>query len=129
MPPTNEQYNDGSLQYGAPGFVNIFTRAGVLVGSYLIESFTPSDPTNTIERPDQIGGPNGFVDVAKQKTANAVIQLGVAGAAWPANGNYFNVTSDPAQGSEKWVLGNRSTPEEMNSYWKSTFACKKATLS
>jgi hypothetical protein len=122
----DEAYNDGALQYGAPGFANIFNKAGALVGSFLIEAFTPSDPSNKIVRPNEIGGANGFVSVNKQKTASCVIQLGVAGAAWPQNGNYFIVTSDPGQPNEKWILSDRSTPQDMNGYFKSSFSADKA---
>lgn len=129
MTPTAEAYNDGSIQYGAPGLVQIFSKAGVLKGIYMVEDFTPSDPTKTIERSDQVGGPYGFVDINAQKTSSAVVQLGTVAALWPANGDYFIIQSDPAQGNEKWTLGNRSTPMQQNGYWKSTFACKKTTFS
>lgn len=127
--PTAQAYNDGALQYGAPGLTVISYGASSTRGTFLIEEFTPSYPTSEIERPDQVGGPNGFVDVNKQAKANCTIQLGVAGAAWPQNGDWFIYAPDPSKPGEKWVIANQSTPQQMNGYWKSTFTAKKTTLS
>lgn len=130
--PADQSYNDGSLQYGAPGLTLIqrgTPSATTSVGTFMIEEFTPSYPTNEIERPNQVGGANGFVDVNKQAKASVTIQIGAAGDAQPQNGDWFTYTYDAAKPSEKWVLANKSEPLQMNGYWKATFSAKRTSQS
>lgn len=54
------------------------------------------------------------------------MQMGDYQSLWPENGDWFEVTLDATYGVERWVLGNRSEPREMNSYFKATYSIHKA---
>lgn len=96
--------------------------------SYVFEDIRLSYPTKEIRRPDQIGGPNGFVLVKDQPTGTAVIQIpmgsgtynsttgGWDGVPWPALGSGF--VDRFLAANETWVISNVGPPFEMQGYYK-----------
>src|ERR1035441_9448637 len=79
--PTASQataYNDGNIQFGSL-IVSIYGPPqpnGSLRGVYILESIPFQRKSKVIERPDEIGGPNGFVVINAQHEATAVLQMG-----------------------------------------------------
>lgn len=115
-------YNDNSIPFGGIGVnapVHFFRgqSAPTDLGVYLIESITITRPPKEVQRPDQLGGPNGFALVKGQDTASAKVQMAITTTAQLQMGDYFSYTFDATVGTEKYVVKQVSQAYEMNSYW------------
>lgn len=120
-------YNDGNVPFG--GFTVTLYRGTSALGTYILETFTPSRPTKKVERSDQFGGPNGFALVNAQESANGVLQIAITSTPFPQRGDFFTLSSDPTIGNEKWVIESISQPFEAGTYYKSTVQLMKTYLS
>lgn len=125
-------YNDN-----APGFGSRYelfqyggTAAGTYRGWYCLESIRPSRPGKIVERPNPLGGPNGFAIVAGQERMTAKAQLPSQSAATLKIGDWFQDSLDPSDGTavlglpatgasakETWVVESTTDAFEMNGYW------------
>lgn len=118
--PTSQAYLDSAIPYGGR-IVSVKSGggAGSAIGSYKAESITINRPTKTVERPDEVGGPNGFAVVNAQETGSCVLQID-AGAECPKNGYWFSETFDLKSGAsaETWVINSVGQPFEMQGYFK-----------
>lgn len=129
-PSLQQAYNDNAIQYGS--IIATIKRgqptASATVGVYILENVTISRPTGRIDRPDEIGGPNGFVLINKQQEGNTVVQMGDAMTSRPLNGDWFEHTFVTEYQNERFVLGNSSDPREMNGYFKGNYSLQKANF-
>lgn len=96
------------------------------LGTYILESITINRPTSKISRPDQIGGPNGFVLVNKEEDGSCVVQYASSSATWPKNGDWFQDTFDANVGVEKFVFHDLGFPFEIGGYFKVNAKLSKA---
>lgn len=111
-------YNDGSVPFGS--------RTEVINGTtYVLESITLTYPAKVIERPNEIGEPNGWVAVAGFSHGTAVLQLADTATPLPKQGDNFS--DDFGNGVEKWVITEMSRPFAMHDYYKFNLTLKKAT--
>lgn len=120
-------YNDGGVPTG--GFAIQLMRGqptGTLLGTYVLESFTPTRPSRLTERPDFDGGPNGFKAVNAQEKGSGVIQIATLATMFPQRGDWFQQTADPAITNEKWVIVDFSEPFEAGVYYKQNVTLQKA---
>lgn len=124
-------YNDGAIPFGSR--VELFCYGGTANpsyrGWYVLESIKPNRPSVTVQRPNQIGGPNGFAIVASQETLSAKAQLATQSTATVKIGDWFQDSLDPSSGTvvigapatsgtnETWVVDSASESFEMNGYW------------
>jgi hypothetical protein len=113
-------YNDGAVPIG------VFTvalksgvGAGSAIGTYICESFNLTTPANVINRPNEIGGPNGWVAVSGQETATGVLQIAGATTETPKIGYWFDRAMDRSSATtSKWVITNVSEAWETGGYAK-----------
>ena len=129
-PSTATAYNDGNIQYGSI-IVTVYGPPqpnGVSRGTYIVENIPFQRPTKVIERPDEIGGPNGFIVVNAQNTASATIQMGDNTTNRPQVGDWFTYTADAIIGAERWVLTEVTDPREMQGYFKANVTLRKASF-
>jgi len=61
------------LPYGSRVVTFNFTAGGT--GASVLESFEPTEPTNELNRQNELGAPNGFVLIAEPITATATAQI------------------------------------------------------
>ena len=123
-------FNDNSVPTG--GFAISLSRgagAGTVLGTYVLESFTPTRPSKLTERPDYDGGPNGWKAVNAQENASGVLQIATSATTFPQRGDWFTLTADPAIANEKWVIVDFSEPFEAGMYYKQNVTLKKAYFS
>jgi hypothetical protein len=107
MDPT---YNDQSVPFGSR--TEVTTN-----GTFIFEDINITHPTKTIERPDQIGQPNGFVLVAGLPTGTAVVQIPLTSSNIPHVGDTFQDTF-LGNASETWVISHVSPPITTGGYRK-----------
>lgn len=127
---SNPAFNDNAVPYGSR--TEVLKRnqlSPATLGTYVCESISISRPAKEIERPDQVGGPNGFVLVNAQEDGSCVIQWGNSGTPAPQNGDWFVDTFDSNIGVEKYVLLNIGLPFEINGYYKANAKLKRAYYS
>jgi hypothetical protein len=126
MASNAQVYNDGQIQFGS-WIINLLIGPRSLGGNfsaprgtYIFENIRINRPVKLIKRPDELGGPNGFVMVTEYNEATCTIQLGSAGSSAQAivNGDYFTNQFNTLNGSESFALGNITEPYEMDGYWK-----------
>lgn len=114
-----EKYNTQNTAHSSRT-LTILTAAGASLtpATYFAESLTFSRPSNVIERPDTIGGPNGFAIVDKQPTGTARIQVpGKSTSSYNQIKTGFNFSDDFGYGSEKWVIHSINQAFNMGTYW------------
>lgn len=124
MPTPNEAYNSNSVPFA--GFtVRIFRNRDnpVQIGEYILESASPADSANVIDRPAADGGDNGFVVVNGKTEGNAVFQLPAVGSPTLKNGDMFRCSkfSNDANGNAEvryFVVHNPSPTIGMQEYRK-----------
>ena len=133
MPNPNQIFVDNSVPFGCRlevvGAVVAGTPPSVPSGQqYILENIILTYPTKEIRRPDQIGGPNGFVLVRDQPTGSATIQIpmgsgvynsstgGWDGVSWPALGQGF--VDRFLATNEVWIIASIGQPHEMLGYYK-----------
>jgi hypothetical protein len=104
------QYNDQSIAFGS----RTETIGGV---SYVLEDINLTYPTKTIERPNQIGEPNGFAVVAGLPTGTAVVQIPNSSSNQPHLGDTFTDTFSGSS-NETWVVTQIGAPIQYGSYRK-----------
>jgi len=119
--PDSPEYVDGAIPFGV--FTVDLKRgvgAGTAVVTCVCESFNLTKPGNVINRPNEIGGPNGWAVVAGQETATGVLQIATSTTETPKIGDWFSRIMDrkAASTAETWVITNTSEPFEMNGYAK-----------
>ncbi|MDB6022932.1 MAG: hypothetical protein JWQ04_2789 [Pedosphaera sp.] len=124
-----EAYNDGGVPYGSFSITTWMRKTVALTGAYILENFNVKRPTKVVERPDQIGGPNGFALVNAQETATGVSQVATSNTNRLQRGDFFTLTVDANIGAEKWVIQDLDDPYEMNGYYKQNLTLRKAYLS
>ena len=127
---TNTVYNDGNIQYGSiiATIMQPPQPTGTTRGIFILENCSVKRPVKVIERPDEIGGPNGFVGVAGQVDASCVIQMSDPTVSRPQNGDWFTYTFDAIIGAERFVILGTDDPREMQGYFKCNATLKKATF-
>lgn len=132
MANANQVFVDNSVPFGSRietiGTVAAGNPPTVTGTSFVLEDIRLNYPTKEIRRPDQIGGPNGFVLVRDQPTGTAVIQIpmgsgtynaatgGWDGVPWPALGSGF--VDRFLAASETWIISSIGPPFEMQGYYK-----------
>lgn len=119
--PDSWEYNDGTVPAG--GFIvdlKTGVGAGTAVGSYIVESFDVTRPGNVVNRPSEVGGPNGWTVSNAQETATGTLQIATTATETPKIGHWFSKTFDRKQGAsaETWVITSVSEPFEINGYAK-----------
>src|SRR5215467_15217090 len=103
-------YNDNSVPFGS--------RSEIIGGiGYILEDINLTSPTKTIERPNQIGEPNGFVLVQQLPTGSAVVQIPTSSSNQPHVGDTFTDTFFGST-AETWVVSQVGTPISYGSYRK-----------
>ena len=105
------------------------TVAPAYIGWYCLESINPTLPGKVIERPNPIGGPNGFSIVAAQERMTVKAQLPLISSATLKRGAWFQDTFDPSSGTatiglpasggtvETWVVETAGNKFDANGYW------------
>lgn len=121
-PSTQQAYNSNSVQYGSK--IQTIKRGATrgvatTVGVYILDSISVNRPAGRIEKPDEIGGDNGWVLVNKVVTGSCVVQMGPSTDNWPHNGDWFEDTLDAAIGVERFVISGIVEPKEISGYFKS----------
>jgi hypothetical protein len=116
-----EFYNDNGIPHG--GFIAVFNSAGFMK----VESFSPEMPGKTINRPDEIGSPNGWAGVDDQETASATVQIPTFSGSALTKGDFF--ISSGALHSYKWVVVGLSERYQMGDYWKVDARFQRARFS
>lgn len=106
-----EFYNDNNVPHG--GFIANFNNAGFLK----VESFRPSIPGKVINRPDEVGSPNGWAGVTDQETATGTVQIPTSAGNGVRLGDFFVDTV--ARHSYKWAVVGIDEEYESGNYWKS----------
>lgn len=90
-------WNDGSIPYGAPTLtINSVT--------YICESYTPTRPTQTIQRRNGDNEPSGSVGINDFVTGSAVLQKAATSTAMPTPGMSFAHTEDATVGAETFKI-------------------------
>lgn len=95
--------------------------AGTAVGTYILESISLTRPAKIIERPNQIGEPNGWVAVLGFEHGTCVIQIPAETSAYPQLGDWFEDTFDGTDANpeaERWVITDITQPFAMADYFK-----------
>lgn len=127
-------YQDQSFGFGSRVEVIGVGPTYANAGTFVLENINMTYPTKRIERPDQIGQPNGWVIVRAQPTGSCLIQVGATNSvpnpsgAYPAytaplSGDYPHVGqsfSDFFTGTnlQTWVIDQVGAPYEINGYFK-----------
>lgn len=139
-PSTNGGFNDGAISYGCRledlrrpttlGVKGSQVVSNTDLGNYIFENITLNRPVKEILRPDEIGGPNGFVQVNDYVTGSFTLQYGggTTNIVWPRNGDWFSDTFDAQVGAEYFELHSVSYPFEMNGYFKITGSLRKISF-
>ena len=83
---------------------------------YVFENISIKRPSKIIERPNQIGEPNGWVSISGFPTGTGVAQLATSATDRLVNGDKF--VDDFGHGSETWVVVDTDDPFPMHDYWK-----------
>jgi len=122
---SSPSYNDSNVPFATGGVLCVINS-----GSYVLEDFTITRPSKTIERPDEIGGPNGFVVVKGQPSCTGVLQIATSSTARPLLGQTFTSTWTQS-GTEVWAINSVSEPYRIGDYYKVTISAlqTKATIS
>ncbi|SRR6266576_1275450 len=97
------------------------TGAGTPVGTYILESISLTRPSKIIERPNQIGEPNGWVAVAGFQHGTCVVQIPLDTSEYPKIGDWFEDTfdgSDASPSTEHWVIVDITQSYAMADYFK-----------
>lgn len=126
-PSTQQAYLSNAVPYGALT-PPILIKRGVprasasLVNTVLIDDCTLNREVKKGERPDEIGGDNGWWMVNGLVTGSCVIQMPITPTsspnAWPQNGDWFEYTFNAEIGVERMVIGPVGIPYQVNGYWK-----------
>ena len=119
-------YNDSSVPFGSRTLT--ITTNGTDSLSCVAEDINITFPTKTIERPDQIGQPNGFVLVSGLPTGTATLQIATSTTAQPHPGDTFSATFG-GSATETWVISQVSPPINMGTYRKVNVSLTMAHLS
>ena len=124
-------YNDNSIPFGGIGVsVPVHFYRGQTspadLGQFLIEMVSTKRPSKMTERPDQLGGPNGWSAVLAQVGGTAKVQLPLASTGILQLGDYFSYTFDATIGVEKLVIVNIDQTYQEGQYWFQTVELKKA---
>lgn len=108
---------------------------GTSIGWYCCESLQPTRPSVGVNRPNPIGGPNGFVLVKGQETMSIKAQIAAGGVPLQV-GQWFQdsfltgtlVPGLPSTGGtlETWVIESASEAYEMGSYNYQNLSLKRA---
>ncbi len=125
------QYVDNAVPFGSR--TEDFKRGGTggptTVGTYVLESISLSRPSKIIERPNQIGQPNGWVAVNTFQHGTAVVQIPTGEAEFLKIGDWFQDTfdgTDANPAAETWVVVEATQPYGMNDYYKQNVTLRLA---
>ena len=91
--------NDGTVQFGS----RVLTINAV---TYVADDVTVNRPTITVERPDELGEPDGQYTRAAQVTGTATLQLATGSTVIPTLGLEFTETFVASIGAETFYLDN-----------------------
>ena len=88
-----------------------FSFSGGGAGNTILESFELTEPTNEINRYNELGVPNGFALLAEPRTATAVAQLAGTATTYISRGDtaYISIKNGT---SVTFVVTQASYPEE-----------------
>jgi hypothetical protein len=111
------QYIDNQVPHGS--FAVTLSREGQALGTYILEDLSVTRPSKLIERPDQVGGPNGWAAVAGQVSGSGTIQIPTTDAPQPDRFDYFE--NDFGYGSERYVLVEVGRMFKIGDYYKANF--------
>lgn len=117
----SEFFNDNAVPRG--GFIAAFHGAGAVK----VERYNPVRPSKVVERPDEVGGPNGWSGVAAQNRGTATVQIPTSSGSAIALGDYF--TEPAAFGARKMVVTEASDAYAMDDYWKQDLTLMTAHFS
>jgi hypothetical protein len=126
-------YNDNSVPFGSRTEVikRGSTSAPTVVGTFIFESISLTRPSKIIERPNQIGEPNGWVAVSGFIHGTATIQIAEIDSGYPKIGDWFVDTfvEDDNNNSldETFVIVEMTQPYAMADYWKCNVTLRLAT--
>lgn len=112
----NNPYNSGNVPYGSRVEELFRPSDGASIGQYKFENFSFTRPGKVVERPDQLGAPNGWTVTRGFETGTAVVQIATSSTTWPPLGAYFS--DDFGYGTERWVITDVSPAFEMQGYFK-----------
>lgn len=102
-------YVDNAVPFGS----HVITIGGT---DYIFEDVSIKRPAKKITRPNQIGGPNGFVLVEDYVTGTSPVQITTSASDRLVIGTEFD--NDFGNGSEHWVIGEADEAHPMSNYWK-----------
>ena len=115
-------YIDNQVPFGSR--VEDFKRgtgAGTDVGTYILESISLTRPAKIIERPNQIGEPNGWVAVSGFAHGTCVVQIPTEASEYPKIGDWFEDAFDGTDANaadERWVIVDITQPYAIADYFK-----------
>lgn len=77
---------------------------------YIAPSFSIQEPTTLVERTDELGNPNGAVQIDRARTGTATLQLATNTTAYPTRGlEFVSLTSNT---NVNYFLTEVTQPEE-----------------
>lgn len=125
-------FNDNAVPFGSR--VETVCRGGTSnfteVGEYIFESISLTLPSKVIERPDQIGEPNGWVATKGFGHGTAVLQIATESTNYPRRGDWFadtfNIEVDEPDIGSTWVIVDMTAPFEQNGYHKCNVTLRHA---
>lgn len=129
---SNPAFIDGSVVIGSfSADIKRGTQASptTIVVAAVFDNFTATTPANVIQKPNTIGGANGFSVVNTQEVASGTVQLLSATTETVKNGDWISFVRDGKGGAtaEVWVLHNIGDPFENGpTYRKHTFSAHLA---
>ncbi len=123
----SQQFNSGNVPYGS--FIVALkklaggTPSATDPANWKLEDMNVTRPGRVIDRPDNLGAPNGWVLEEGQETGTAIIQIQVKDFSkdYPKIGMYFDINvgyGGAATGAERWVITNVGNAYPMSGYWK-----------
>jgi hypothetical protein len=118
----NPVYTDNGVPLGALPTMNINrgpkATPVVIITAAVFENWTFTPNTRKTERPDNFGGPNGFVLVTGQASASGRIQIPTSTTETPKDGDWVSFIRDGKNGAtaEIWVLHNIGDTWDFGTY-------------
>jgi hypothetical protein len=115
-------YQDNAVPFGSrtEDIKRGLVASATDVGTYIFEDISLKRPGHVGERPDQIGGPNGWWVTATWPTGTGTIQVPIASSETPKIGDWFQDTFDGITDAplETWVIVDVDQPFKINDYFK-----------
>lgn len=107
-------YNDGAVLFGSK-----------ILGGRIAENISLTGPSKIIERPNEIGGPNGWVAVGGFPHGTLTFQVASEDDI-PTNGDTFEIDFASEDLNGTWVVVEVTRPFAIADYWKCNATIRKA---